>query len=92
LRENPSRGNSGTAVRIGRGDESSRKVAAFVAICSCLLLTACAPHQFRPNYNLPLACTSKIVMIRCDPQTAPVQCEKIAVTYKPGCEELVAGR
>jgi hypothetical protein len=36
LSESPSRGNSGTSVRVARGDESSRQVAASDAICSCL--------------------------------------------------------
>jgi len=55
----------------------------------CLSLSGCAARQLRPNYVIPVAAVSNVVLVHCDPQTKPLVCEKIAVTYKLGSERLV---
>jgi hypothetical protein len=38
---------------------------------------------------IPVAAVSDVTLVHCDPQTKPLVCEKIAVTYKLGSERLV---
>lgn len=53
-------------------------------------LCSCAPHSFKANYVIPPASVSKITLLRCDPQSKPLHCEKIVVSYRDGSEQLQA--
>ena len=59
------------------------------SLAICLSLSGCAARQLRPNYMIPVAAVSDVTLVHCDPQTKPLVCEKIAVTYRPGSERLV---
>lgn len=48
----------------------------------------CAARQARPNYVIPVAAVSKVTLVHCDPQTKPLKCDRIAVTYRNGAEQL----
>ncbi|HZW05407.1 MAG TPA: hypothetical protein VFF58_00735 [Candidatus Nitrosotalea sp.] len=67
-------------------------MAKFCPFFACLLLAGCAHRPVRPNIDVPLSCVRKVVMVHCDPSTEPPRCEKIAVTYVPGCGQLQAAR
>jgi hypothetical protein len=55
----------------------------------CLSLTGCAARQLRPNYIVPVSAVSDVTLVHCDPETKPLVCERIAVTYRLGSERLV---
>lgn len=45
-------------------------------------------NDARPNYVIPVAAVSKVTLVHCDPQTKPLKCDRIAVTYRNGAEQL----
>src|SRR5579871_5838539 len=59
-------------------------------VVACLLLTGCAARRVRPNYSVPVSAVSRVTLIHCDPQTKPLVCERISVSYRDGAELLLA--
>jgi hypothetical protein len=44
-----------------------------------------------PNLAVPVRCATEIVLIGCDARVSPPKCKSARVTYRRGCEEIVAG-
>jgi hypothetical protein len=66
-------------------------------ICGSVLiatLTGCPsrsrPTPFLPNMNIPLECATSIRLVDCNLSFRPPHCPAAAVTYRKGCEEVVA--
>lgn len=49
-------------------------------------------HPFFPDMKIPVGCVSEIRMVECDARVQPPKCRSARVTYRSGCEEIVAGR
>ncbi len=67
------------------------------ALTSMLLiaiLTGCAarsrPKSFLPNVNIPVECATSIRLVDCDLSVSPPHCRASAVTYRKGCEQVMA--
>lgn len=63
-----------------------------ILLTFCLAFTGCAARQARPNYEIPVSSVSRVVCIHGDPQSKPLRCEKIAVTYRQGSEQMILPR
>ena len=58
-----------------------------------VLLGGCARRGARagfPELRVPVGCASEILMSGCDVRSGAPKCERVRVTYRAGCEEIVA--
>jgi hypothetical protein len=69
----------------------------FIFLAAALALTGvgCERRPARavlPNMVIPVACASQITLVHCDARVNPPKCKSARVTYRGGCEQIVAGR
>jgi len=72
---------------------SSHKVVLVWAAVLLLGATGCARRAGRvllPNLVVPVNCASKITLVQCDARVSPPKCRSVRVTYRKGCEQIVA--
>lgn len=59
-------------------------------------LSGCAarsrPQAFLPNVNIPLECAITIRLVNCDLSASPPRCRAVTVTYRKGCEQVMAAK
>jgi hypothetical protein len=67
---------------------------AWISVLLIAALSGCAsrsrPAPFLPNMNIPLECGTSIRLVDCDLSSSPPHCRTAAVTYRKGCEQVVA--
>ena len=65
----------------------------WVNVLLLVTLTGCAarprPQLFLPSVNIPVECASSIRMKNCDLSVNPPRCRTVAVSYRPGCEQVM---
>jgi len=54
------------------------------------LRRAVPTKSFLPNVNIPLECATSIRLVDCDLSVSPPHCRASAVTYRKGCEQVMA--
>jgi len=67
----------------------------FLAAALALVGVGCERRAARavlPNLVIPVACASEITLMHCDARVSPPKCKSARVTYRGGCERIVAGR
>lgn len=47
-------------------------------------------QPFLPNVNIPPECATRIRLVNCDLSVSPPHCRATAVTYRKGCEQVMA--
>jgi len=66
----------------------------FLLVWVLLIGAGCARRSGRaalPNLVVPVGCASEITLVQCDAGVSPPRCKSARVTYRRGCEEIVAG-
>lgn len=68
----------------------------WVVLLLIATLTGCAarsrPQSFLPNVNIPLECATRIRFANCDLSASPPRCRAVTVTYRKGCEQVMAAK
>ena len=67
----------------------------FFTLLAALAGTGCARRAVRvslPSTRIPVKCASEITLVQCDARVQPPKCKSARVTYRNGCEEIVAER
>lgn len=67
----------------------------FFTLLAALAGAGCARRAARvslPSMRIPVKCASEITLVQCDARVQPPKCKSARVTYKSGCEEIVAER
>jgi hypothetical protein len=66
----------------------------WVSVLLMASLSGCAarsrPQSFLPNVNIPVECAMSIRLVNCDLSVSPPRCRGTAVTYRKGCEQVMA--
>jgi len=66
----------------------------WVSVLLIATLTGCASRSrlkpFSPNLNIPRECVTGTRLVDCDLSSSPRHCRTAAVTYREGCEQVVA--
>jgi hypothetical protein len=66
----------------------------WVSVLLIATLTGCASRTrlkpFSPNLNIPRECVTGTRLVDCDLSSSPRHCRTAAVTYREGCEQVVA--
>jgi hypothetical protein len=59
-------------------------------------LTGCAarsrPQSLLPSVNIPVECATSIRFVNCDLSVNPPRCRATAITYRKGCEQVMADK
>lgn len=66
-----------------------------VSVLGAGLMWACGCTRKRPalpSMKVPVSCASEITLVGCDARMSPPKCKSARVTYRKGCEEIVAGK
>jgi hypothetical protein len=66
--------------------------ALFLLAAALIGLGCSARRGVLPNLVVPVRCASEIVLVQCDARVSPPRCKSARVTYRRGCEEIVAGK